>query len=151
MFFFFPFFFLFFFLFSFFLFSLFIQLQVIISAFGDQVAPHAESIVASLSQAFQRYAMATDDDESAFAAMNCLDSISALLSALSGEEEEDEDEEEDEGTCSKLKNENVVDCVTILDCNYRYSDFYELDFLLLIGRFIFVHSYFKHSPNQSVY
>ena len=52
-----------------------------------------------MSQAFQRYAMATDDDESAFAAMNCLDSISALLSALSGEEEEDEDEEEDEGTC----------------------------------------------------
>jgi hypothetical protein len=90
-------------LFSFFLFTLlFIQLQVIISAFGDQVAPHAESIVASLSQAFQRYAMATDDDESAFAAMNCLDSISALLSALSGEEdddEEDEDEEEDESTC----------------------------------------------------
>jgi hypothetical protein len=56
-------------------------LQVIIQAFGDQVAPHAESIVSSLSQAFQRYAMATDDDESAFAAMNCLDSISALISA----------------------------------------------------------------------
>jgi hypothetical protein len=44
--------------------------------------------------------MATDDDESAFAAMNCLDSISASLSALSGEEEEDE--EEDDGKNAHL-------------------------------------------------
>ena len=94
--------------------------------------------------------MATDDDESAFAAMNCLDSISALLSALSGEEEEDEDEEEDEGMCSKLKNENVIDCVTILDCNYRYCDFYELDFLLLIVVVFSFIAYFKHRP-KSVY
>ena len=72
-------------------------LQVIISSFGDQVAPHAETIVSSLSQAFQRYAMATDDEESAFAAMNCLDSISALLDAMAGEEEDDELENEDNG------------------------------------------------------
>ena len=30
-----------------------------------------------------------------------------------------------------LKNENVIDCVTIIDCNYRYCDFYLFISLLL--------------------
>ena len=69
-------------------------LQVIIGKFGEQVAPHAHTLVGHLSQAFQRYAMAEGDDESAFAAMNCLDAISALLDALSTAEEEEDDEDD---------------------------------------------------------
>jgi hypothetical protein len=73
-------------------------LQVIIGAFGDQVAPHAVTIVSSLTQAFQKYAMATEDEESAFAAMNCLDSISALLSAMAGDDKDDDDDDDENST-----------------------------------------------------
>ena len=48
----------------------------------------------------------------------------------------------------KLKNENVVDCVTILDCNYRYSDFYELDFLLLMFVLFSFIAFSNTDPNQ---
>ena len=48
-----------------------------------------------------------------------------------------------------LKIENLF-IVSILDCNYRYCDFFELDFLLLMS-FYFVHSISNNKQVQTMY
>ena len=60
-------------------------LSTIISALSDDIEPYAIDIVTNLCSAFQRYVVAneaSDDDESAVAAMNCLESVNVLLDAL---------------------------------------------------------------------
>eukprot|EP00548_Thalassiothrix_antarctica_P003614 CAMPEP_0194146922 /NCGR_PEP_ID=MMETSP0152-20130528/22408_1 /TAXON_ID=1049557 /ORGANISM="Thalassiothrix antarctica, Strain L6-D1" /LENGTH=1062 /DNA_ID=CAMNT_0038847579 /DNA_START=36 /DNA_END=3224 /DNA_ORIENTATION=- len=60
-------------------------LQVIIDKFGDHIEPHAQALVAQLSNAFDQYCNAgedDDDDDAAMAAAQCLECIATVLKGI---------------------------------------------------------------------
>jgi len=60
-------------------------LQVLLDKFGDHIEPHAVALVNQLSQAFQQYCSAgedEDDDDAAMAAAQCLECIATVLKGV---------------------------------------------------------------------
>lgn len=60
-------------------------LQVLLDKFGDHIEPHAVALVGQLSNAFQQYCSAgedEDDDDAAMAAAQCLECIATVLKGV---------------------------------------------------------------------
>jgi hypothetical protein len=60
-------------------------LQVIIDKFGDHIEPHALALVTQLTNAFDQYCSAgedDDDDDAAMAALQCLECIATVLKGI---------------------------------------------------------------------
>ena len=60
-------------------------LQVLLDKFGDHIEPHANQLVLQLSNAFDQYCTAgeeDDDDEAAMAAAQCLECIATVLKGI---------------------------------------------------------------------
>lgn len=62
--------------------SVLASLQTIVSEFGDAVADFAPTMAMHLVTNFSQYSEETEDEESAFNAIHCLDIIDALLEAV---------------------------------------------------------------------
>jgi importin-7 len=64
-------------------------LQVLLDRFGDHIEPHAVALVTQLSNAFNQYCAAgedEDDDDAALAAAECLECISTVLKGVCSNE-----------------------------------------------------------------
>lgn len=62
-------------------------LQALLDRFGDHIEPHAHALVSQLSNAFQQYCAAgedEDDDDAALAAAQCLECIATVLKGVCG-------------------------------------------------------------------
>ena len=64
-------------------------LQVLLEKFGEHIEPHAVQLVTQLSQAFDQYCQAgddQDDDDAALAAAQCLECIATVLKGVCSQE-----------------------------------------------------------------
>ncbi|KAL7574621.1 hypothetical protein ACA910_002972 [Epithemia clementina (nom. ined.)] len=64
-------------------------LQVLLEKFGEHIEPHAVQLVTQLSQAFDQYCRAgddQDDDDAALAAAQCLECIATVLKGVCSQE-----------------------------------------------------------------
>ena len=64
-------------------------LQVLLEKFGEHIEPHAVQLVTQLSQAFDQYCIAgddQDDDDAALAAAQCLECIATVLKGVCAQE-----------------------------------------------------------------
>lgn len=64
-------------------------LQALLEKFGEHIEPHAVQLVSSLSQAFDQYCQAgddQDDDDAALAAAQCLECIATVLKGVCSQE-----------------------------------------------------------------
>ena len=64
-------------------------LQVLLEKFGEHIEPHAIQLVTQLSQAFDQYCQAgddQDDDDAALAAAQCLECIATVLKGVCSQE-----------------------------------------------------------------
>jgi hypothetical protein len=64
-----------------------VALQGIVEQYGDEVAPMAPTMVHHLVRKFNEYAAENEDEEAAYNAAQCLDTVDSILEALEDRED----------------------------------------------------------------